>query len=74
MQTPGGAPLTDSLKTLPKHKSHHHHHHFSGRKSMNTYLHQNYTYQEAEFEKVMEIRKYLNKADKIEEAKVYNKS
>ncbi len=41
---------------------------------MNSYLHQNYTYQEAEFEKVMEIRKYLNKADKIEEAKVYNKS
>ena len=39
---------------------------------MNAYLNQ--TYQEGDFEKVMEIRKYFNKADKIEEVKAYNKS
>jgi hypothetical protein len=55
------------LKTLPKHKPT-----FSGRRSVNAYLNQ--TYQEGDFEKVMEIRKYFNKADKIEEVKAYNKS
>jgi hypothetical protein len=50
------------LKTLPKHKPT-----ISGRRSVNAYLNQ--TYQEGEFEKVMEIRKYFNKADKIEEVK-----